>query len=162
MLTALRFAVRSTRQTPGLALVAILSIAIGIGATSAVFSVIHAVLIDPYPYHGADRIVHFQDLVDARVFAEFQKLDVFDGVIATDLYNMTLSAGDLPEAVSAARVSPNAFEFFGVPPLVGREFGSAGSPEGQEPERVVVVSYGFWQSHLGGDASAVGRTLDLD
>ena len=93
---------------------------------------------------------------------ELQKLDGLDGAIATDFYNMILTGGDLPEAVNVARMSPNAFEFLGVPPLLGRAFTSAGSPAGEEPEHVVVISYGFWQRHFGGEANVLGQTMQLD
>lgn len=88
MFAELRLALRAIRKTPGPAAVAILSVALGIGATTAAFSVVHAVLIDPYPYRDADRIVHLMDLVRARDFAEFQKLDVFEDVVATDAYHI--------------------------------------------------------------------------
>ena len=114
------------------------------------------------PYRDADRIVHLQDLVRARDFAEFQKLDVFEDVVATDAYHMTLSEGDLPEAVNSARLSPNAFEFFGVPPLLGRVFTAVGSPDGREPEHAVVISEAFWRRHYGRDPNVIGRTIDLD
>src|SRR6185295_7646481 len=69
---------------------------------------------------------------------------------------------DLPEAVNVARMSPNAFEFLGVPTLLGRAFTSAGSPAGQEPEHVAVISYAFWQRHFGGAANALGQMMRLD
>src|SRR5262245_20032536 len=118
-MSEIRLALRSIRKSPRLAVVAMLSVALGIGATTAVFSVAHAVLVDPYPYRDADRIVHLMDLVDVRVFREFERLNIFDGVVASDAYNMTLSGGDLPESLMGARVSSNAFDFFGVPPLAG-------------------------------------------
>jgi predicted permease len=161
LLREVGYAGRVLRKSPGYTTAVVVSLALGIGATTVVFSVMHGVLLDPFPYRGADRMVR-ADPVSGRTFLELQKLDGFDGAIATDFYNMILTGGELPEAVNVARMSPNAFEFLGVPPLLGRAFTSAGTPAGQEPEHVVVISYGFWQRHFGGDASVLGRTMQLD
>ena len=156
------YAFRQVSKNPGVTAISILSIGLGIGATTAVYSVSRAVLLDPLPYKDPDRMIHLRDTMTARVFEAWQALDVFDGLVATDYYNMSLTSGDLPEAVFVARMSPNAFEFFGIPPALGRTFAAAGSPPNQEPERAVVLSHKFWQSHYGGSRDAVGTTLELD
>ncbi len=158
----LRQALRRMRQAPGVTAVAVVSIALGIGATTAVYSVVHAVLIETYPYGGADRMVDLIDQVSVKTFDAWKELDAFDGMVATDLYAMSLTSGELPESVVVARVSANTFEFLGVPPLLGRAFVAADSPRGAEPEHAAVLAYGFWQSHFGGERSALGATLRLD
>ena len=153
---------RQLRATPGVSAVAIISIALGIGATSAVYSVANALLFDLYPYRQPDRLIRYVGLLPARAFENLQKLDVFESAITTDFYNMSITEGDLPESVKAARLSPNAFEFFGVPAFLGREFASPDSPPGKEPEHAVVLSYGFWRHHYNGDRAAIGKQLELD
>jgi predicted permease len=153
---------RQLRVAPGISAVAVLSIGLGIAATSAVYSVANALLFDLYPYRQPDRLVRYVGQLPARAFENLQKLEVFEGAIATDFYNMSLTDGDLPEAVKAARLSPNAFEFFGVPAFLGHEFASADSPSGQEPEHAVVLSYGFWRRHYNGDRGVIGKVLELD
>jgi len=113
---------RQIRSAPGIALVAILSVALGIGGTTAIYSVLHAVIIDPYPYRDPERIIRYVGLLPVNAMKQLQKVDALETVIATDFYNMNLSDGDLPQSVNAARLSPNAFEFFQVPALLGREF----------------------------------------
>lgn len=152
-----RHAFRQMRRTPGVTLVAVLSMALGIGATAAVYSVVHAVLIDTHPYRDADRIVHYMDLGSAATFEQWRELDAFEDMIATDVYGMNVTRGDLPENVLVGRVSANAFEFFGVPPALGRTFGS-----GEDTEPVAVLTYGFWQRYFGGDPRAIGETIRLD
>jgi putative ABC transport system permease protein len=171
----IRYAVRQLSKDRTSALISIISLALGIGATTAVFSVIYGVLLNPYPYSGADRMVTFRVtdtagyngfsnylLLSAPQLKEFQNSPVLDGVIATDSWDMAITGGDLPEAVHTGKLSANAFEYFGVPPVLGREFTSADGPFGQEPQRVVVLSYHFWQSHYGGSTAALGQTLQLD
>ena len=153
---------RQLRAAPGVSAVAVLSIALGIGAASAVYSVANALLFDLYPYRQPDRLVRYVGQLPARAFENLQKLEVFESAIATDFYNMSVTEGDLPESVKAARLSPNAFEFFGVPAFLGREFASADSPPGKEPEHAVVLSYGFWRRHYNDDRGVIGKLLELD
>ena len=120
-----RFALRQWRHSPGFTAVSILSLALGIGATSTVFSVVYGALIDPLPYRGADRMVrlrlHDQTgargflLLSSRQFTEFKKLDVLDGAVAMDRWDMAATGDALPEAVRTAHLSADAFRYFGVP-----------------------------------------------
>jgi len=153
---------RQIRSAPGIALVAILSVALGIGGTTAIYSVLHAVIIDPYPYRDPERIIRYVGLLPVNAMKQLQKVDALETVIATDFYNMNLSDGDLPQSVNAARLSPNAFEFFQVPALLGREFLASDSPEGQEPEHAAVLSYDFWRRQYNGDRNVIGRSVTLD
>ncbi|MBT9331267.1 ABC transporter permease [Paracidobacterium acidisoli] len=162
----LRFAWRQAVKSPRFALAAVATLAIGIGAQTAVYSVIHAVLIDPYPYRGAMRMVHFHlydknpfpfDMaLDGQQFAEFRRSPVLDGVIAEDKWSMTLTGEELPVQIQADRTSSNAFQFFGVPALAGREF----SPS--DPQTVAVLSYRFWRSHFAGRMDVIGKRVQLN
>ena len=129
-----RYAFRQMIKAPASTLISILSLALGIGATTAVFSVLYGVLLNPFPYLGADRMVSFQVtdgtyngfsndcFLSARQFEDFQKSPVLDGVIATDSWDMAVTGEELPEAVHAGKLSANAFHIFGIASAVGREF----------------------------------------
>jgi putative ABC transport system permease protein len=166
ILADLKFAWRQALKLPRFTFAAIATLAIGIGAQATIYSVVHAVLIDPYPYRGAMRMVHLHlyekdpvpdDLaLTGPQFIEFQRSPVLDGAIAEDMYGRALTGEDLPEQVQAARISPNAFEYFGVPALLGREFGPS------DNTHVAVLSYHFWKSHYDGRRDIVGRALEMD
>ena len=162
----LRFAWRQAMKLPRFTFAAVATLAIGIAAQATIYSVVHAVLIDPYPYRGAMRMVHLHlydkdpvpdDLgLSGPQFAEFQKSPVLDGAIADDMYSRALTGEDLPEQVQAARISPNAFEYFDVPALLGREFGPS------DNTHVAVLSYHFWKKHYDGRADILGSVLEMD
>src|SRR5438876_9780743 len=168
----LRYAARELRKRPGFTLTAVLSLALGIGATSAVFSVIYAVLIDPFPYPGSDRIVEVR-LVDKsgsdRHYIGFtgpqidqlRQAKSLEDVTAMDWWNLTTTDGDLPEAVQAMYISPNAPSHWGIRALKGRWLIPSDAPPGQSPQPVVVLTYQFWQRYFMGDPNAVGRTMQL-
>jgi predicted permease len=166
-----RFALRTFRKSPGFTATAVLSLAVGIGGATGLFSVVYAVLLNPFPYVDADRIVTL-GLIDkgtrrglflnARQLVDLQQSDVLAGVIATDIWPMTLTGRDLPEAVNTQYLSANGLTVLGIPPLLGRVFTEADGPPGEQPQRVVVLMYRFWQSHFGGRADAVGQTLQLN
>ena len=167
-----RFGLRQFRRNPTVTLVAVLSLALGIGATTVVFSVIYAVLINPYPYKGADRMAHVHifdktafvtDLVlSSAQFQQFKNNPALDGAVAVDQWTMAVTGGDLPESVSADYLSFNAFDVFGVPPLLGREFSEVDTKDALHPANVVVLSYPYWKTHYGGSAGVVGKSLQLD
>src|SRR2546427_2945744 len=155
----IRHVVRQLRMAPGFAVVSILSLALGIGATATVFSVIYGALIDPYPYRGADRMVQLRLydrsghrnflLLSSRQFTDFKRLDALDGAVAMDNWDMASTGGSLPEAVRTAHLSADAFAYFGVPTIFGRAFSGSAARE-EDPEHVVVLSYPFWQRRYGG------------
>ncbi len=164
-----RFGLRALRLNPGFSVVAILTLALGIGANSAVFSVINGVLLQPLPYPESDRLVRiYQQNSPTNRFS----LSVVDFQALQELQNSFESVGGLarsrgivtgsgrPEWVRVARVSPGFFETMGVLPAVGRSFldgeGAAGG------ESVVVVSHSFSRNHFGEAATALGQTLTLD
>ena len=163
----LRFALRQAAKAPRFTVAAVATLAIGIGLQTAVYSVVHAVLIDPYPYQGAMRMVHVH-LYDKEAFprdlalngpqyADFRKSPVLDGSTAEDRWSMALTGEELPLEVQVDRISPDAFEnFFGVPALLGREFTAA------DGAKAAVVSYHFWKSHYAGRSDVGGKELQLD
>ena len=167
----LRYAARELRRRPGFAVTAVLSLALGIGATSAVFSVVYGVLINPFPYVGSDRIMQISLLDSAGRFrgtgmngAQIEQLRqarTIESVVAEEGWNLTTTDGDIPEDVSASYVSPNAPGHWGVPALLGRWLVPADAPPGQDPARVVVLGYQFWQRYYSGDPAVVGRTIQL-
>ncbi|HVH87275.1 MAG TPA: ABC transporter permease, partial [Terriglobales bacterium] len=171
VLQDLRFAWRQLRTSPGFAAVAVLSLALGIGATTAVFSVIYAVLVNPYPYANADRMVHLviRDPGDNRNWVtvtgpqlqQLRQASVVESAGGMDQWNLTITGGDLPEDVNAIYFTGNVFNHFGVPMLYGRAILPADAPEGQDPQPVAVLGYQFWQRHYNGDRSIVGKTIQL-
>ena len=171
VLADLRYAARELRRRPGFALTAVLSLALGIGATSAVFSVVYGVLINPFPYVGADRMMQIS-LVDSAgrfrgIGMSGAQVDLLrqartvESVVAEDGWNLTTTDGDIPEDVVASYVAPNAPNHWGNPAFMGRWLIPADAPPGQDPARVVVLGYQFWQRYYSGDPAVVGRTLQL-
>jgi putative ABC transport system permease protein len=161
----IRYSLRMLVKHPGVATVAILTLAMGIGLTTAVFSVVHAVLIRPLPYADGDRIVvvhetfrqagnasagHFQDWTAHSTVFEHTGA----GVAAT--YN--LGDGGDPERVRGARVTPGFFRVASMPPAIGRYFTDQ---DAAAEARVVVLSHSLWQSRFGGDPGIVGREIRL-
>jgi predicted permease len=171
LLSDLRYAVRELRKRPGFTLTAILSLALGIGATSAVFSVIYAVLIDPFPYPGSDRIMEMRLVVksgtDRYAGPNAQQAEVLrqtksvEDVTLMDWWNLTTTDGDLPEDVQAMYIDPNAPNHWGMRALMGRWLIPSDAPPGQAPQPVVVLTYQFWQRYFMADPKVIGRTMQL-
>jgi len=167
-----RCACRQLRKYRSSTLVAALSIALGICATTAASAVLYGVLIEPYPYREADRIVHLHvfapggflyDLpLSSAQFDEFKRAPVVDAAIAMDVETMTRETGDLPEPVNAALLSPDAFAFLGVPAFLGRTFTAKDARDPRAPDPVAVLSYRFWLARFGGSPDVIGRTMQLD
>src|SRR5437588_687772 len=168
----LRYSVRQLVSRPGLTLTALVSLALGIGATPAVFSVIYAALIDPYPFVGADRIVRLTmqskagqgDWVNLNgpQIREVRQLGIVESLLAMDYHAMILTGHEIPENVNAIGLIANGFADLGVPPLLGRGLLPSDAIEGQDPQAVTVVSYKFWQTHFLSDPEVVGKTIQLD
>jgi putative ABC transport system permease protein len=165
VLQDLRFALRGLRRNPAFAATAILTLALGIGATVAVFSIVSAVLLRPLPYADPDRLVFVWDQRDGqpaamspgRLIDVRRRATVLSGIAGFSEIPVNLLGGDHAEAVTAATVSTGFFEVLGVQPLLGRTF-----DVGRENQRAVVLSYGLWQRRFGGDPSMVGREIPLD
>ena len=167
----IRYGLRGLRRSPGFAVVAVLSLALGIGATTAMFSLIYAVLLHPFPYAGADRImnpviINEQHPDDPQWFplskAQFdvmRQAAPVDSLLGFNNSNMEITGG-LPEAVYGVYVTENAGSFFGVHPLLGRTIELSDAENGGRA--VVVLNYRFWQRHFGGDSQVIGQKLEID
>ena len=163
----LRYALRGIRRTPGFAALIILTLALGIGANTAIFSVVNGVLLRPLPYKNSDRLVEVRSSAGNRrirfgvSYPDYQDLQKLTGSFAgvgaytSDRFNLT--GGGEPRELQAALVSPELFGVMQVPPLAGRTFAP---DEARAP--VAVISYGLWNDLFGGDRSAVGRQIALD
>src|SRR5271154_2193967 len=168
----LRYSVRQLGKSPGFALAAIVSLALGIGATSAVFSVLYAALMNPYPYPAADRIVrlavnskagegHWINPNGPQV-QQLRQLPIVESVLAMHFYAMTMTGHDLPENVDAVGLISNGFSDLGVPTALGRGILPSDAIDGQDPQPVAVLSYKFWQTRMLGNPAVLGETLQLD
>jgi hypothetical protein len=157
----LRYSAREFRKRPGFTLTAILSLALGIGATSAVFSVIYAVLINPYPYTNAECIAEIH-LIDKEgndrgtgyngpEVDQLRRLKSFESVVAIQGWNLTTTDGDVPEDIRSLSISPDSPNHWGVPAMMGRWLIPADAPPGREPQPIAVLSYKFWQRYFMGD-----------
>jgi predicted permease len=161
----LRFAVRGLRRNPAFAATAILTLALGIGATVAVFSIVSAVLLRPLPYADPDRLVFVWDQREGRDSAMSpgrltdlrRRADVLSSVAGFSQIGVTLVGGDHPEPIVAGTVSTDFFRVLGVKAALGRTF-----DVGRENQRVAVLAHGLWQRRFGGDPSIVGRDIALD
>jgi putative ABC transport system permease protein len=166
----LRYAVRTLAKNPGFAAVAVLTLALGIGANTTIFSVINSVLLQPLPFRDPDRLVRIFTTRGSAKFYSVSGEDYFDWEAQNRAFDaMTLFTGPQdfnasgagePETVSVSRTQANFFSVLGVAPLAGRKFAQGEDRPGAN--RVAVLSYGFWQRHFGGGADAVGKTIDLD
>ena len=167
----LRYAIRQIRKSPGFALTALVSLTLGIGATTAIFSVVYGVLLDPYPYKDADRMVHVELrdksgrgpllMVNGEESQELRQVSAIDDVFLQTGQQRTLTGGQFPISVTVGQYSPNLFTYMGVPPAVGRGFTPSDAPGGKASP-VAVLSYLFWQRQFAGNRSAVGKTIELD
>ena len=166
------------RRSPGFALMVVLIMALGIGANTAIFSVVHAVLLEPLPFRDVDRVMQVwhtppqssfpgmtQFSVSAGNFLDWQRQNhVFEKMAFYSGAQFDVTGVGKPEAVVASRVSPEFFSVLGVQPIHGRVFQPGGQATGSgfENEREVVLSYRYWQKHYGADSDVVGRTIRLD
>jgi len=171
LLQDIRFSLRQLFKSPGFSLTAVLSLALGIGATTAVFSVVYAILMNPYPYAASDRMIHMRLLDDSQQprgfgltgaqWQQIRKSPVVEDAFMEDDWSLTVTGKDLPEDVQGVYFSSNGFTFMGVPPALGRGLIPSDAIDGQEPQPVVVLSYKFWQRHFNGDPSVLGQNLQL-
>ena len=171
MFPNLRFTFRQLRKNPGFTVTAILSLALGIGATTAVFSVIYAILMDPYPYASPDRMVHMRvsdksqrDMgfgLTASQWQRIRKAPTVEDAFISDDWSLTVTGHDLPEDVQGTYMTSNSFNFMGVPPALGRGLIPSDSIDGQDPQPVAVLSYKFWQRHFNSDRAVLGQTIQL-
>ena len=170
LLQDLRYALRSLAKAPGLTAMAVFTLALGIGASTAIFSVVDAVLLRPLPYRDADRVVRVQggwsggygDWLSQPEIVDLQDgVDALEAVGSWGLTSANLTGSGEPERVGAAQIMPQAFRVLGVRPERGRLFneeeGTPGVADG-----VAVVSDGLFQRRFGGDPDLVGSTIQVD
>jgi putative ABC transport system permease protein len=171
LLQDIHYAFRLFRKSPGFVLTAVLSLTLGIGATTVIFSVVYGVLLDPYPYKDADRMVHVELrdksgrgpllLVNGTQYQDLRKSAFLDDVFLMRNLQQNLTGEEFPITVQVGLYTPNLFTYMGVPPLLGREFLPADAPGGNAAP-VAVLSYLFWQRQYGGARDVVGKTIELD
>jgi len=162
------YALRTMRRTPGFAAVAVVTLALGIGATSAVFSVVHAVLLESLPYKAPERLYRVRTVypdgtpytVSAPDFMSLKSLaQSFEQIEAFARGVFSLSGVGEPREVRGIRVSRGLFEMLGIGTVVGRPFASDDHVPGRE--LVAVFDHGFWVREFGGDPGVVGRTMSI-
>ena len=172
LLQDVRYGVRVLAKNPAFTAIVVMTLALGIGAATAVFSIVYAVLINPYPFRDWQRLVtlNFRDQSgDIRCClgptgAQVQQLrrtNSIEEIVAFNHQSLTTTGGDLPEDLDAYFWTPNAISYFGVPPALGRGLVSSDAPEGQEPQPVAMLSYLFWQRRYGGDPNILGQSIEL-
>ena len=171
MLRDLRHAFRALRHSPGFSVVTVLTLAVGIGVTTTMFSVVDAVLLEPLAYQDPGRVMTVwesnpgigieQEQVAAGTFVDWRtRTRRFTDLAAYQNDGYVLTGRDEPAQLAGATVTPSLFGVLGVPPILGRTFSEE---EGQPgAERVVVLSHGFWQRRFGGDPDVVGTPITLD
>ncbi|HEX4652857.1 MAG TPA: ABC transporter permease [Candidatus Udaeobacter sp.] len=165
----LKFALRQLRKSPGFTLIAVVTLALGIGLNTTIFSLINDLFLRGLPFKEPSRVVHLyggdksRDLVDIGVSAprymhyrEGQTL--FDGLAAENFFAFTLTGLGDPVQIFGGRLTSNYFDVLGVRPIRGRNF----LPEEEEGADVAVITENFWQKRLGGDPNVIGRSITLD
>jgi putative ABC transport system permease protein len=165
----LTYGIRMLLKHPGVTMIAVLTLALGIGANTAIFSVVNAVLLNPLPYREPDRLVSLWERVPSHGrwraspanFFDWKKQNtVFEDVVAFGQTSVTLTGEGEPEQLVGTRVSSGYFAVVGVEPFLGRSF----TPEEHEPGKgqVVILGHAFWQRRYGGDRNILNRSVTLD
>ena len=168
-----RYALRSLLRRPGFTAIAVITLALGIGANTAIFSVVNGVLLQPLPYPESDRLVSLRQSnvttnpaqPDAQIapgnFLEWQRQNTsFSSLAAYRTVSYNLTGDGNPERLLSARVSVELFNLLGAQPLWGREFLAEEDQAGRE--KVVIISQGLWQRRFGGSEEVLGKPLKLD
>jgi predicted permease len=167
----LRFSLRGLGKSPGYAAVALLTLALGIGTTTAIFSIVYGVLLEPYPYAKSSEI--WEPAVTGSTdggrvglrmtdYLEMAGLPGVASAMATGYNSVTLSGGLNPEIITAPQLTASAFAFLNVPPLLGRGLGPGDFLPTGDPQPVTVLSFRLWQRLFNGDPGVIGKTLVLD
>ncbi|HVZ22997.1 MAG TPA: ABC transporter permease [Vicinamibacterales bacterium] len=165
----LRYGIRTLRQSPGFTLVAVATLALALGANTAIFSFVNAVLLKPLPYAEPDRIVRVLEAppgggrngISTLNFLDWQKENkCFDFMAARSGGSVALTGVDQPVQIPGSRVSAHFFDIFGVKAALGRTFVEGEDQAGHD--HVVVLNHSLWQTQFGGDPAIVGRKIQLD
>ncbi|HKO98502.1 MAG TPA: ABC transporter permease [Pyrinomonadaceae bacterium] len=170
LLQDLRYAIRTMRKKPGFTLIAVMTMALGIGASTAIFTVVNAGLLRGLPYKSADNLYHVWESTPQKEFnqrefsypdyQDYQQNQVFEGLAAYTGGGGILSGRGEPERVFAPSASSNFFSVLGVEPLLGRTFQPGEDKQGAP--RVTVLTYGMWQRRFGGDPNVIGQSLNIN
>ncbi len=166
LLSDLRFSLRILHRNPGFSIAAILVLTLGIGANTAIFSVVNAVLLRPLPYEDSSRIMQVWHVPPPKSFPGLSFFSVspanylFEQMAAYGFHSFTFGGKDRPEAIQGATVAPDFFALFRIHPFLGRTF----SPDENRPGQghFVLLGYKFWRDHFASDPSIVGRSMTLD
>src|SRR5947209_6914557 len=169
MISDLKYALRTLAKTPGFTIIAVFTLALAIGANTAIFSLINDLFLRGLPFKQPSRVVHLfggdksRDLVDIGVSApRYQHFrdgqTVFDGLAAENFFLFTLTGPGDPVQVFGGRLTSNYFDLLAVRPILGRNF----LPQEEEGADVAVVTRNFWQKRMGGDPNVIGRGITLD
>jgi putative ABC transport system permease protein len=159
------YAMRGVLRRPGFATIVVLTIALGVGANAAIFSVVNGILLTPLPYPHAERVVSFsheapQWLTSEPNFVDYHReLKSFDRLAAYTRIEVTVTSSDESERLRLVRGSDDFFPALGVRPLIGRTF--TDDEYAVDPPRVVMISYGLWQRRFGADRTIVGKTISI-
>ena len=173
LLQYFRHSFRLLRRSPVFSAVVILMLALGIGANTAVFSVVDGVLLRRLPYHDPDRLVmvweknpalgaSIGDRIPASYtnFTEWvRQSNAFEGIAGMEEANLNHTGAGEPERVNGARISPNLFQVLGVTPAIGTTFESG---DGPRDSQLAILSDGYWKSHFGGNQNVVGQSITLN
>ncbi len=165
----LRFALRQLRKSPVFTAIAVITMALGIGLNTTIFSLINDLFLRRLPFKEPSRIVHLdngdktRDLVDVGISAPRYQLyrdgqTIFDGFAAENSFAFTLTGLGDPVQIFGGRLTSNYFDVLGVRPILGRNF----LPEEEESADIALVTKNFWQERLGGDPNVIGRSITLD
>ena len=166
----LRYGLRALRKRPGFALLSILTLAIGIGVNTAIFSIVNAALLRPLPYTEPDRLVRICETRTSKDLSEMEasypnyvdwieQSSVFEELAGYDGISVTLLGRGVPVRISGVRVTPNFFSVLGVSPVLGRNYRSEDAHLSAAP--VALISYEFWQRYFEGDIAALGQAVNL-
>jgi hypothetical protein len=167
----MRFGTRMLRKNPGFTAAAVLTLALGIGANSAIFSVVNAVLLRPLPYRNPERLVWIWatderrgTVEDVATYPNFEDWRAqsrsFEAMAGVTLRGATLSTGEQAERIDAVQATPNLFDVLGVQPAFGRTFNSEELDAGTS--RVVLLSDAFWRRRFGGRTDALGQPIRVN
>ena len=164
LLSDLRYALRTLRQNLAVTAAAALALALGIGANSAIFSVVHAVLLEPLPYRDPSRLVTLlsprSNPLSPPDFADFHSQSrSFEFMAAAEAWQATLRGGGRPEQIAGLHLGEDMFPLLGVPALRGRTFSRDDFEAGRH--NVLVISYGLWQRRFGGSPDVIGQSVQL-
>jgi putative ABC transport system permease protein len=162
---------RMLRKRPSFTIIAVLTLALAIGASTALFSIVNIVVLNPFPYKDPSRLffvrqslpklgVQEQIRSSGPEFADFTNSGIFERVAAVEPVSRNLTGSNEPERLAAAKVSTEFFNILGVEPVLGRTI--APNEQGPKGERVLVISHGLWQRRFGGDKAVLGQKVSLD